>query len=873
MKTYRWTWGQRSERWLGRLEQRLGLRGLALTSALMLAANPALGQGERSAHTVGTIAGPGFCPTAGRPSPNSADAHALAVDSTGAVYFDTGPPEAGVVAIVETGGRVRPMRTGLARQTEAPSPEMSLLPGSSRLAPAPGGAVFVAGAGKVVRADSTSIVTVAGADDLEGEGPSSAAPESGPMAEARFAGIRSVASDDVGNLYVVDRQSLHSEDDPASRLRFLNRSTEPVTYFPGSPAERSVLPGAFATIATIGARPSTAGGTEAVHLSARGTPTAVEVAGDLLYLATYEAGTGGQVSVLNLGSAPISAHGIVVEPASFKELDQDTDQAAGGARAGAMGYVPGMAADQQGRLYLADHDENRVVRIEPDGTAAIVAGTGLPGFDGNDLLATDSRIDHPYDVALGPGGRVYISDQGNGAVRVIDESGVLRTVPGSGLGSTVSCGGAENENAHGRAAGPVDVAANGRETVFVALADGHLVKAVSSDGSITTVAGSPGREPECAGGLGCQGFRGDGQAANIAWLDRPSALAVDPWGNLYVLDAGNGRVRFVNLGKTPVLAHGVEVAPGAIETIAGGGDLVALSGSAREVRIGGTVTGFGDFTFARLGSLATQGFPPIVSAAREGRISGGGLVTDGVGNLYISDPLNGRVLRVDRAGGLLQVSAELREGQPGCCERPWGLALDGRGNLFVADGESAQVWALNVTDQTTVVFGHPLEQGGAVAVAGGGSAVGGGAALDVRFQLPTGVAWSREGTLFVSDLAAPPEGGAIYEVDQAGETMQVLGNGTSGFNGDRLNPKLTSLNLPTSLEVDPCGALLIADAGNDRVRRLGGPGSCALAPDDVVGETANWLVAAVSVAGIAIAGLLAWLVLKRLGRRHRCLVP
>lgn len=158
-----------------------------------------------------------------------------------------------------------------------------------------------------------------------------------------------------------------------------------------------------------------------------------------------------------------------------------------------------MAMDAAGNLYFSDFWANVVMRIDPQGRAWHVAGTGVAGFSGDGGPATDAEVDFPTGLALGPGRVLYISNTDfldpsiNNRIRMVDPSGVITTVAGTGDAGTGGDGGPATEAQifapSGLASGP-----NGR----LAIADqgNNLVRTVSRTGIIRTVAR---REPAAAG--------------------------------------------------------------------------------------------------------------------------------------------------------------------------------------------------------------------------------------------------------------------------------------------------------------------------------------------------------------------------------------
>ena len=192
----------------------------------------------------------------------------------------------------------------------------------------------------------------------------------------------------------------------------------------------------------------------------------------------------------------------------------------------------GISLDGAGNLYIADRDNNRIRRVSPNGIISTVAGTGETFGDlGDGEPATAATIGSPVDVFATEDGTLYISDQGNRRIRKV-AAGTITTVVGNGLLGFSGDGG-PGTSAQIGAPGGLLVTADG--TLYFTDTHNHRVRKLSPSGTITTVAGD-----------GNDLFGGDGGAATAAYLNTPSAVAVDASGNILVADAVNDRVRRID---------------------------------------------------------------------------------------------------------------------------------------------------------------------------------------------------------------------------------------------------------------------------------------------------------------------------------------
>ncbi|MCB0175461.1 MAG: hypothetical protein KDJ52_23600 [Anaerolineae bacterium] len=202
----------------------------------------------------------------------------------------------------------------------------------------------------------------------------------------------------------------------------------------------------------------------------------------------------------------------------------------------------GIATDGQGDLYIADANNNRIRKVVmATGVITTVAGSGPTGhangdFSGDGGLATEAALNYPSNVTVDKAGNLYIADSYNHRIRqVLDATGVITTVAGSGLsgpgnGGYSGDGGAATE---ARLNFPTGVAVDKLGNLYIAdNGNQRIRKVMVATGVITTVAGT-----------GVAGYGGDGEVAIEAQLSLPTAITLDSWGNLYIADQDNHRIR------------------------------------------------------------------------------------------------------------------------------------------------------------------------------------------------------------------------------------------------------------------------------------------------------------------------------------------
>ena len=282
------------------------------------------------------------------------------------------------------------------------------------------------------------------------------------------------------------------------------------------------------------------------------TAVAVDSAGDL-YIADFG----------NNRVRMVSPSGIITTIAGNGQLGDGGD--GGPATAAPVDGPLDIALDQAGDLFLVDPFDGLVREVTTTGLIQTVAGslTTTPGANGDGGPATAATLTLPTGIAVDAFGDLFIANYGGDRIRAVNAAGIITTVAGNGVPGYGGDGGPAN-GPLAEVNMPSGVATDAAGNVFIADYTNRLVRAVSSNGTITTVAGN-----------GRSGDTGEASTGTAAAIDGPSAVATDAAGDLFITDTDGGRV--------------LRLANGVVVTVAVAA-AASLSGPSAPMAIGQSVT-------------------------------------------------------------------------------------------------------------------------------------------------------------------------------------------------------------------------------------------------------------------------------------------
>ena len=485
----------------------------------------------------------------------------------------------------------------------------------------------------------------------------------------------------------------------------------------------------------------------------------------------------------------------------------------GGQATSAMLSTPvGLAVDQAGALYISDSSASRIRRVGLDGVITTVAGNGKNGFSGDGGPAIVASLYTPVGIAFDNTGDLLIADSGNAVVRMVTPDGAIRTIAGTPRSGGYS--GNAGPATQAQLNNPQAVVVNNGGTIYIADTGNNWIREVTPDGTISNYAGvdtSKTTGSPFGGG-------GDPTIATNARLTTPTSMAIDQAGTLY----------FVEPNRIRQITSNGKIAPFAGTGIYGGSGDGGLARFAN-IKVQGIATDRHNNLFIADGDnnrvrivTATDGIIDTVAGNGLASFNPRGLAVKG-GYLYFSDTSNNRVRRLDlntqeislvAGNGVADYAGDGSSALNASLKTPRGLAFDPSGNLYIADSGNHRVAKIGTDGNISTVAGT-----GTASTTGDGLA-----ATAATLNAPAGVAVGTSGNLYISEQS----GNVVRKVNTSGVISTVAGTGTAGppdsEQGIALNQKL---NGPQGLAFDSAGGLLIADSNNQRIRRLSPDGTIA----------------------------------------------
>ena len=530
----------------------------------------------------------------------------------------------------------------------------------------------------------------------------------------------------------------------------------------------------------------------------------------------------------------------------------------------------GVAVGKSGNIYFCDTNNQIVRKVTPDGIIHTIAGNGSIGYSGDGNAATSAQLNNPQGISVDDSGNIYIADFSNYVIRKVDSHGMISTVAGNGTQGISADGGPATS---AKLANPVGVTVDRSGNLYIADIGSYRIQ-VTPDGIINTVAGS-----------GLTGYTGDGGAAISAELNQPSSVAVDNLGNLYIADIANNAVRKVTpagtistIAGTGTKGYSGDGGPAiSAQLYRPSGLAVDASGNLyvldydnlviREIDLTGnikTVAGNGSSGYSGDGGLATSAelnYP-------------GGIALDSFNNLYIADSGNEVIRRMggpvvpladapvfDPASGSFTgtQTVNITDDTPGAViyyttdgTTPTAASSTYSGTISISATATIKAFAVAPgyyqSTTTTAIYSLVVAIAPTITWPGPGAIVYGtplsSAQLNATASVPGTFAYSLAESPnppalgYVLSLGAhvlvadfTPNDTVNYSTAEATVEIHVVaaggpnittvfGNGTQGYAGDGGPAASAELNIPFSVAPDAKGDVYIGDANSFVIRKV-----------------------------------------------------
>lgn len=478
----------------------------------------------------------------------------------------------------------------------------------------------------------------------------------------------------------------------------------------------------------------------------------------------------------------------------------------------------GLAVDAQGNIFVADHSNHTIRKITAGGVVTTFAGRAGDIYDftrSADGNGTNARFNLPTGIAIDASGNLYVTDSGNHTIRKITAGGTVTTLAGKppeliGLfgGLRYYTGGEDGVGGNARFYVPWGLGIDRAGNLYVGDNWNRTIRRITQAGIVTTFAGT------ALYGGGMDGT-GSGQGFSGPTFSSPQGVAVDANGNVFVADAST--IRKITPGAMVTTLAGLAGITGSADSPAterfSSPLAVATDGDGNAY-----VSNFKNFTISKIapdGVVTTLAGIPGTRGSANGAgnaatfFSPRGVAAGPDGDVFVADAGTHRIRKTNRDGFVSTWAGAGRRGDTdgtaseALFSYPTAIATDSAGSVFVADTENHTI--RKITADGTVIT-----------IAGGAGNIGSadGLVAEARFYSPEGIAVDRSGNVFVADTGN-------HVIRKLTDRVVTTLAGSAGARGqaDGRGPA-ARFNQPVGLAVDDGGYLFVADAGNHAIRRI-----------------------------------------------------
>jgi len=406
----------------------------------------------------------------------------------------------------------------------------------------------------------------------------------------------------------------------------------------------------------------------------------------------------------------------------------------------------GVAVDAAGNIYVCYTLNDTIRKIDLYGTVTTLAGSARVVGSANGVGAA-ANFSYPNDLVADAAGNVYVAD--NDTIRKITPDGVVTTLAGSPGTIGYADGFGSSAIFNGLFGLAIDAAGN----IYTTESGNNIIRKVSPQGMVTTVAGVVGVAGSADG------------VAGLATFYSPAGIAVDAAGNLFVADTGNSIIRKISVD-------------GVVSTLAG------------SARVTGSIDGIG------------------AGARFNGPL---GIVVDAADNVYVADQVNATIRKISPTGAVSTIAGQAGVlgnvdglGTSATFESPEGLAIDGAGNIYVADASGEVIRMITPNGVVSTISGSANNYG---------SSNGGGAAVSLKN--PQGIAIDASGKLYIGDA-----GESVVVTMNSANVITILAGGLGVTGTDNGNGTAARFEWPDGIAVDSAGNVYVADISGNMIRKI-----------------------------------------------------
>lgn len=418
-----------------------------------------------------------------------------------------------------------------------------------------------------------------------------------------------------------------------------------------------------------------------------------------------------------------------------------------------LNYPRGITVDNSSNIYISNTDQIRKYTFNSANStwnSSIVTETGANVSSGDGGLATSAFVNDPHHLTVDPLGNIYITEYGANKIRKITVSnGIITTIAGTGVGGKDAI--LDGSPLIARLNTPHGLTVDSSGNVFIADTSNHRIRKYNMfTESIVTIVGTG------------QGFSGDNGPAIDAQLNQPIDVALDSFGNIYIADSFNNRIRMVNMNTkiiTTIAGTGVSEfsgdagpaidanlnKPRGVIIDLSGNILISDSGNHRIRKIDASTK-----KITTIAGTGESGFSGDTGSAIDAKLRNPvGLKLDSLGNIYIADYENNRIRKIDASTKKITTIAGTGQASSSGDDDlalnakvngPYQLSLDVQGNIYIVETSSNNIRKITVsTGKITKVAGT------------GSPGYTLGLAKNAQFNYPHGIAISSNGKIFVSD--------------------------------------------------------------------------------------------------------------------------